>query len=380
MATYRNPWDLPLSERLLMLQKGRKRVAYFYEKPDSSTFRYRVYNMAQVLNDGEGDISASYFFLSDVASFHEIADSADMLVICRARYDANINHLITAFRRKGKKILFDVDDLIFNPDFVHLIVRTLGINMGIQKHWDDWFAYSSRIGETLLKCDGVIATNEYLADRIRDFSRLPTTVIPNFLNKEQVDVSSQLFDSKQQRLSESKAGVQLGYFSGSATHAKDLAIALPFLEALMEETPSLSLTVAGYIQLDSLVKRFGSHRVKYLRFTDFINLQRLISEVDFNLVPLQYNAFSHCKSELKYFEAAVVGTQTIASPTFTYANVIRDGDNGYLSKAYEWDVVIKRAMDALPCAVKMAERARDDALKNFAWYHQKSIILKALGS
>ena len=53
-------------------------------------------------------------------------------------------------------------------------------------------------------------------------------------------------------------------------------------------------------------------------------------------MPLQYNAFTNCKSELKYFEAAVVGTQTIASPMFTYARAIRHGENGYLAQAHQW--------------------------------------------
>ena len=48
---YRDPWQLPLSERLKALSRGRRRVAYFYELADNSTFRYRVYNMAQVLNE-----------------------------------------------------------------------------------------------------------------------------------------------------------------------------------------------------------------------------------------------------------------------------------------------------------------------------------------
>ncbi|MGA9407758.1 MAG: hypothetical protein WBW71_11565, partial [Bacteroidota bacterium] len=53
----------------------------------------------------------------------------------------------------------------------------------------------------------------------------------------------------------------------------------------------------GYIDANVLRSRFGRSRIHYFQFSDFINLQRLIGSVDFNLVPLQHNAFTQCKSE-----------------------------------------------------------------------------------
>ena len=48
---YADPWLKPLASRLAMLKKHARGVAYFYEEPNNSTFRYRAYNMAQVLNE-----------------------------------------------------------------------------------------------------------------------------------------------------------------------------------------------------------------------------------------------------------------------------------------------------------------------------------------
>ena len=39
---YQDPWHLPLAQRLRLLARGRRRIAYFYELADNSTFRYRV--------------------------------------------------------------------------------------------------------------------------------------------------------------------------------------------------------------------------------------------------------------------------------------------------------------------------------------------------
>jgi len=110
-----------------------------------------------------------------------------------------------------------------------------------------------------------------------------------------------------------------------------------------------------------------------------VNLQRLIGSVEFNLMPLQTNIFTDCKSELKYFEAAAVGTQSIASPTCTYRQVIRHGDNGYLAQAHQWFEVIRQAVAGIGQYRAMAERSRADALAKFAWYNQRAPILRALG-
>jgi len=63
---YSDPWNIDLPQRMRMLARGKTSVAYFYEKPDDSTFRYRIYNMTQVLNSTGNVVSASFFFLDDL--------------------------------------------------------------------------------------------------------------------------------------------------------------------------------------------------------------------------------------------------------------------------------------------------------------------------
>src|SRR5204863_5250546 len=80
-SPYSDPWTRPFHARLADLKAGELRVAYFYEQPDNSTFRYRVYNMVQALRASQSKISASYFFLSDLTYEDYIIDSCDRLVI-----------------------------------------------------------------------------------------------------------------------------------------------------------------------------------------------------------------------------------------------------------------------------------------------------------
>jgi hypothetical protein len=95
-------------------------------------------------------------------------------------------------------------------------------------------------------------------------------------------------------------------------------------------------------------------------------------------MPLQANDFTNCKSELKYFEAAVVGAMSIASPSHTYAAAIRDGENGYLAKAQEWLSVIETAIENKSGWRALIENAREDARSKYAWFNQRETILAAL--
>jgi glycosyltransferase involved in cell wall biosynthesis len=76
---------------------------------------------------------------------------------------------------------------------------------------------------------------------------------------------------------------------------------------------------------------------------NFLELQGAIADVDVNLAPLQSSPFTFSKSELKFFEAALVETMTIASPTPVFAQVISDGVNGFLAGASEWASQLQRA-------------------------------------
>ena len=124
--------------------------------------------------------------------------------------------------------------------------------------------------------------------------------------------------------------------------------------------------------------QFGD-RVIRESFQDYLNLQRLVGSVEFSLAPLQRNVFTDCKSPLKVFEASAVGTLSIASPSRNYAVVLRDGENGHLARAHEWERKIRQAIDELPRYGAMAERARDEAVRHFGWQAQRTAIERALG-
>jgi glycosyltransferase involved in cell wall biosynthesis len=355
------PWDLSLRERLALLKPHTHRVAYFAPKPDAASFRYRCYNMSQALNNGSKEVSASYFYLSDLQHIENLADYADSLVIFRTPYDTDVDRVMTRFRRAGKKVFFDIDDLVFDVRFAPLVTSNLNYKL-FGKDIDQWFAFISNIGACLSLCDHVITTNSYIGQRVKEFTSLPVSVIPNFINQEQRAVSDRLFES--QNFS-TGPGLSLGYFSGSHSHAKDFAVAEKGVVDFLQEAPSSTLTLLGHLDLTDELEKVKTQIVRK-PFMNFMELQSAIADVDVSLSPLQSSPFTFSKSELKFFEAAVVGTVTVATPTPVFTQAINHEVSGYLSGASQWSEQL-HTIEALTSAQRdsITQVARTSALQNY---------------
>jgi glycosyltransferase involved in cell wall biosynthesis len=374
---YADPWTSPLSERMPALCRGKRRVAYLYERPDNSTFRYRVYNMIQLLQLARPEVGAAYFTQDELGSLSSVIGGVSTLVVCRYRYSHELNRLITRARALGTEVVFDCDDLVFDTRFVNLIVETLDQDLGHPGLWDFWFAYISRIGEAMRLCDRVITTNEFLADRVTQYSGQSVSVVPNFLNREQLAISRRIQAEKVARRYARNGEVWFGYFSGTPSHNRDFEVVASALRALLAEDSRVRLLVVGYLDLKQALSGFERQVVQY-PLHDFVNLQRLMSLVEFNLVPLQENVFTNCKSELKFFEAAAVGTLTLATPTFSYRRAIDDGLNGYLCGACDWRDRASVAMKALGGYPAMAAAAHARAMERYAWHRQLGTVQRAV--
>jgi glycosyltransferase involved in cell wall biosynthesis len=161
------------------------------------------------------------------------------------------------------------------------------------------------------------------------------------LNREQWEYSATL---RNEGVSPPADAPVIGYFSGSPSHNRDYQIAEDGLRAVLDEFPGSRLRIAGYLDVPDSLQPY-SQRIDRLPFMDFLGLQRAIAEVTINISPVQHNVFAHSKSELKYFEAAAVGTPTVASPAPTFQAVIDHGSNGFLADAAEWPEVFRMVLE-----------------------------------
>lgn len=365
LAPFKEPWDHSFADRFSKLVARQKRVAYFYDQFDNSTFRYRVYNPCQTLNGVDGEWGGSFFFLSESDQFDLIVGQADLIIVCRAKYSLQYAALVAIARAKGKKLIYDVDDLVFDLDLAHFIANNNAYDLSDPRSIDGWFAYVGRISAALRMCDGAITTNQFLANEIKQRTGISALVMKNYLNQEQLAYSEQVLEHKSQEREDGK--FKIGYFSGSPSHEHDFLVARSALSELMHAHPRVELVLVGYIARMAVEPAF-KHRVTVIGFHDYVNLQRVIASVDLNIAPLQHNIFTNCKSELKLFEASIVETLTLATPTHTFSAAIEDGVDGYLATDMEWFEKMNRILSASPDDLqKIARKSKSKCLKNYGW-------------
>ncbi len=358
------PWLLELNEREQVFydaKKNNKKIALYYVKaPDSSTFRYRCFNTFQITQNSK-KWQAVFFFRDEVKEIKKLIPECDLFIFGRqSRWDSLVKELSTIAKENKKKVLFDLDDLVFDKKYLHVVANTIGE----MDNLDYWLPYFADINKTATNMDGFIVTNDYLGERISGDFKKPYKVIRNSLNDEQMSASNSYLRFKQSP--SNTEGFKIGYFSGSPTHVNDLEVALPEILKFLQDHPDAILEVVGLMEFDKRAKRFlDNGQIVFLPPVDFRKLQRLVSEVDVNIAPLVINEFTNCKSELKFFEAGVVETTTIASPTYTFERAITDGENGFLAYPGEWYEKLEFLYKHPEENKKIAKNARNYSLRHY---------------
>lgn len=350
---------MELKSRIKLLEKaksdGKKVALYIVEDTISAQFRYRCNNILEATEKSK-KWQAVWFLNAESSEVLKRINLIDLVVIVRqAAKNNTILNLVSEFKKKDIKVIFDLDDLIFDYYGLVSLMEAIG-----SVNFVGWLGYIWGVRRIAKRVDGFIATNEYLGNRLEKRFEKPVGIIPNSLNKKQMKVSKEYLKKK------NHDGFIIGYFSGSPTHIKDFKVAEPGLIKFLEKYADVKLMVVGYMDFSEEMKRWKEKgRVEILGLVDYEKLQELIAGVDVNIAPLIINDFTNCKSELKYFEAAIVETTTIASPSFSFKNVINDGENGLLAQSGEWYAKLEYLHNNLKINKAIAKKAKEEAEKEY---------------
>ena len=278
-----------------------------------------------------------------------------MVILRQTAKNNVIPSLIRKAKENGVKVLFDLDDLVFDYQDVGLVSNTVK-----EKNILYWIGYFWGIRRIAKKVDGFLCTNDYLGKKLKRSFGKNYSVIPNSLNEEQIKMSNECIKHKKHD------GFRIGYFSGSPTHAKDFRLIEPEIIQFLNKHKDAKLNIVGYMDCSDEVNQLKKEgKVETMSMVNYLELQKMISDVDVNIAPLVINDFTNCKSELKFFEAAIVETTTIASPTEVFKRAIKDGENGYLAQPNEWCKKISFLYEHNDENKKTAKRARKYVLDNY---------------
>ena len=163
------PWNISLKERLKILTsaklQGKKIAAMIYLRADSSTFRYRCYNIMQATQFSDSWQSV-YFFANEIEFVKAQINLFDILVLTRLKWTHAVEELAMTARKINILVLFDVDDLICDLRQLKLITNTLNVHFSGEVDYDFWFGDLSRYEQSAYLADGFITTNDFLGKKI----------------------------------------------------------------------------------------------------------------------------------------------------------------------------------------------------------------------
>jgi glycosyltransferase involved in cell wall biosynthesis len=347
------------------------RIVFVSGEPDIPGHVYRVERNAAAFSAAGASVSWMRIVDSETR-LAEIA-TASIVVIWRAVNSPTVERLVAAVREAGALLIFDVDDLMFRPELARAeIIDAIRSQNMVEAEVADFF---QRVQQVLVQADACFTSTDDLAIHAQRFERL-TFVLPNGFDAESLRVSRLAVRRRRLEQQHSPADiVRIGYAAGTRTHQKDFKEASGAVARILNERPDCRLVL--FRSQDGSERMFDTKefpvfsgledRVEWRDLVALADLPNEIARFDINIAPLELgNPFVSAKSELKFFEAALVEVPTVASPTGPLRRAIRDGETGYLATTEtDWYTALTSLLDDPAARRKMAHAAYLDVLWRF---------------
>ncbi len=306
------------------------RILYLSGEPQTPGHRYRVVRAMEAAEALGWQVA-----WSEVAPVNpDMLRGVGIVVLWRVPHSQHVQGIIDVARAEGARVIFDVDDLMFRREYATVtMIDGIRSQRFSESQTQEFF---ERIGRTMAEVDLVTCPTEELAHQAR-FIGKPAFVLPNGFDAQSL-ATSRLAVRAWRGFPDHV--LRIGYAGGSRTHQRDFAQAAPALARILQERQECRLVLfrdprsgEGLVLADeyeALAPFIGQ-----IEWRDMVSLQDLPKELarfDINLAPLEPdNVFCAAKSELKYFEAALAGVPTIASPVGRLGRAVAHGRTGMIA-------------------------------------------------
>lgn len=298
-------------------------------------------------------------------------------VFHRVLFTPSVEKMILEIKKQGKEIIFETDDLVYDPKYLEHMDYFKVMNSLERK------LYENGVGGEILKDDYVkvcTTTTHFLASKLAENNK-KVFIVPNKLCKKDIEIANEILNhqslaclaSTSRCLCESRRVIshqniiKIGYFSGALSHNKDFATITEALMQTMEKHQNVELFLVGPLDIENVLNKF-SDRIKQLPYVTRDKHLGNVASVDINIAPLEIeNPFCQSKSELKFFEAGIVKVPTVAAATDPFKRAIDDGIDGFVANGTrEWMEKLERLIVDNELRKSMGEKAREKALKFYS--------------
>lgn len=347
-------------------------------EPDTPGHVHRVERLVPALEalGWQCTVCSAQMMPSNLAQLCE----GDVLYIWRAVWTNTISHIAWKARDAGALVIFDCDDLMFRPELATAELID-AIRSGkydatkVAKHYKS-------VRDAMGLADALTASTRPLVAAMREFYK-PSFTVPNTFGLDDYLQAHGQWKPGSQTASDGL--LRIGYASGTFTHQQDFAQAAPGVATCLRKNPNVRLVLFRRTNQSMLdVSEFPSFagledRIEWRPFVSLAELPSEIAKFDINLAPLEVgNPYVEAKSELKYFDAALVKVPTIASPTRPFRDAISHGVNGMLARSpEEWEQRIQMLIDDPELRQRLADTAYLHALAKYSPFARIHAVRRA---
>ncbi len=347
-----------------------RHVTFISGYPRSSGHIYRVANRVASLQSA--DIAADVIPASEL-TLTSVDEGTDAVIVFRCAASDPLEAVREQSRKRGIPWVVDFDDLIFDPDKmnptdIHFLAHETGDASA------KWRADAEKFAATVRAADFAWASTGPLAAAFTRFG-VPSTIVPNGIAPGRLAAAAAVRRERENGI------VRIGYASGNRTHLDDFEQVAPAIAELLRAHENLRFVALGCLDIDyfEILKPCRS-QIERRKLVPFDDLPTALASFDINLAPLvRGNAFCEAKSELKYFEAALVGVPTVATATEPFCAAIEDGETGLLvEKREQWVDRLAGLIADSDEQARIGNNARAAAVAKFGPASQTEDVLVAL--
>lgn len=282
-----------------------------------------------------------------------------IFIFHRTLYAGNVKKLIERIKLQKKEIIFDTDDLVFDKRYLEHMDFFKKMNVFEKK------LYENGVGGEIIRDEYVkvcTTTTSYLADKLREEGKR-VIIVKNKMPQSDLDIVEEINDDNLAQRYFPLERVVIGYFSGAHGHDKDFETIESVLIRLMDKYEDLRMFLGGPLEISDKFEKYKD-RIKKMPYVPRRNNYMNIAGVDINIAPLEIdNPFCESKSELKFFEAGLLGVPTVATATQTFREAIADGTDGFVAKdKLEWEEKLEKLILSGQLRKKIGAEAKKKAL------------------
>lgn len=315
---------------------------------------YRAYNPAEELKL-HGFKTATT--ISDNPNLPKLVDKFKIFVFHRTAQNKNIEKMIQEIKKQKKEIIFDTDDLVYDPQYLTHMDYFKKMSAAEQEQ------YKNGIGAEILNDLYVkicTTTVSYLADKLREKGKR-VIVVPNKFSNAELELVNNVLEKEKNK----DGFVRIVYCSGTLSHNKDFAIVKEALIKILEKYEKVKLFFIGPLDIPKELARI-KNRIEIIPRIPRSEVYPNLYKADINIVPLEQNPFCESKSAIKFTEAGALKLPTVAVRNQTFSETIEDGVDGFLAdNTDEWVEKISRLIEDENLRKMMGEKARKKVLRDY---------------